>query len=157
MDHAPGTFLARQTRLLHADTTVEEAVHALKDSRVPALPVINDREHKTGIFGEREFMIALFPGYVGELRFTGFVPHSLDDVIAHRSSCRYRPVSEYMNRDPVEVSPDVSYVQVAEIFLHHRVLIVPVTVNHKVNGVITRADFFRELTDRFLVNQGPDA
>ena len=43
---------------------------------------------------------------------------------------------------------------VAEIFLHHRVLIVPVTEAGRVTGVITRSDFFRSVAERFLA-QGP--
>jgi CBS domain-containing protein len=39
---------------------------------------------------------------------------------------------------------------VAETFLHHRVLIVPVRQGGRVVGVITRSDFFAGLAARFL-------
>jgi CBS domain-containing protein len=39
---------------------------------------------------------------------------------------------------------------VAETFLHHRVLIIPITDDGRVTGVITRSDFFRALGERFL-------
>ena len=42
----------------------------------------------------------------------------------------------------------------AEIFLHHRVLIVPVTDGGRVVGVITRGDFFRSVAERFLGRAG---
>ena len=45
---------------------------------------------------------------------------------------------------------DFSDAEVAEIFLHHRVLLVPVIDEGKVVGVITRGDFFRSVADRFL-------
>jgi CBS domain-containing protein len=48
------------------------------------------------------------------------------------------------------VGSDFSDAQVAEIFLHHRVLIVPVGDDGRVVGVITRADFFRSVAERFL-------
>ena len=44
-----------------------------------------------------------------------------------------------MNTEHVDVGPDHSDTQVAEIFLHHRVLIVPVVDHGRVTGVITRA------------------
>jgi CBS domain-containing protein len=50
----------------------------------------------------------------------------------------------------VDVGSEYSDVQVAETFLHHRVLIVPVVEDGRVIGVITRADFFRHLAQRFL-------
>ena len=55
-----------------------------------------------------------------------------------------------MNTEHVDVDVAYSDVQVAEIFLHHRVLIVPVTEDGRVRGVITRADFFRWVAERFL-------
>ena len=57
-----------------------------------------------------------------------------------------------MNTEHVDVGPDFSDVGLAEIFLHHRVLIVPVTDDKRVVGVITRSDFFAAVADRFLAN-----
>jgi CBS domain-containing protein len=55
-----------------------------------------------------------------------------------------------MNTERVKVPADASDLQVAETFLHHRVLIVPVTDDAQVTGVITRSDFFAALAERFL-------
>jgi predicted transcriptional regulator len=69
-----------------------------------------------------------------------------------RQSCRAEPVSKYLNREHVDVGSDFSDVGLAEIFLHHRVLIVPVTQNKRVIGLITRSDFFAALAERFLAH-----
>ena len=61
---------------------------------------------------------------------------------------------EHLNTDHVEVSTDFSDTEGAETFLHHRVLILPVLDGKRVAGVITRADFFRALADRFLAGGG---
>jgi CBS domain-containing protein len=113
------------------------------------LPVV-DGQKLVGIFGEREFITALFPGYLKELNYAGFVPHSLDKALDKRQSCRVEPISQHMNTEHVEVGDDYSDAQLAENFLHHRVLIVPVVTEGRVTGVITRADFFRVLAERFL-------
>ena len=42
-----------------------------------------------------------------------------------------------MNTEHIDVGADFSDAQVAEIFLHHRVLIVPVVDERRVVGVIT--------------------
>jgi CBS domain-containing protein len=55
-----------------------------------------------------------------------------------------------MNTEHVDVEVDHSDAGVAETFLHHRVLIVPVTDGGRVVGVITRSDFFRALAQRFV-------
>jgi predicted transcriptional regulator len=54
-----------------------------------------------------------------------------------------------MTTDHVEVGPDHSDAQLAETFLHHRVLIVPIVEDGRVNGIVTRTGFFRALAQRF--------
>jgi CBS domain-containing protein len=146
--------LVRDAPLLRQDATVEDALRAVLESGLPALPVVDDRGQLAGIFGEREFMTALFPGYVGELRFAGFVRKGLDEALEKRATCRKELVSEHMNTEHIDVPEDASDVQVAETFLHHRVLIVPVRGDGGVKGVITRSDFFTGLAERFLAQSG---
>lgn len=136
--------------LLYVDDTVEAAVRRLVEVDLPALPVVDERERFKGVFGEREFMAALFPGYLGQLKGAAFLRHSLDEALEKRETCRVELVGEHMTTEHVEVSSDHSDLQVAEIFLHHRVLIVPVVDAGKVVHVISRHGFFRDLAERFL-------
>jgi CBS domain-containing protein len=142
--------LLRDAPVLRTRDRVEEAVRRLLDSGLPALPVADDDGHYRGIFGEREFMQALFPGYLGELQHAGFVPRSLEHALEKRSACRADPVERYINTEHIDVGTDFSDAQLAETFLHHRVLLVPVLDHTRVTGVITRADFFRALAERVL-------
>ncbi|HET8952519.1 MAG TPA: CBS domain-containing protein [Solirubrobacteraceae bacterium] len=142
--------LLRDAPLLHDGDTVEAAARALLATDLPALPVVDDREKLVGIFGEREFLGAVFPGYLKELKHAGFVRRSLDEVLEKRDEGRTEPVRMHMNTEHVHVDRDFSDLSVAEIFLHHRVLLVPVTEGGRVAGVITRADFFRSVAGRFL-------
>jgi len=142
--------LVRETPLLRTTDSVEQAIRQLLDSDLPALPAVDEHGRLRGIFGEREFMIALFPGYVGQLRYAGFLKRNLDEAIERRASCAVEPVERHLNTEHVDVDADYSDVGLAEIFLHHRVLIVPVTEHHRVVGVITRTDFFQRLAERFL-------
>ena len=59
--------LLRETPVVRADQTVAEAAQAVVDSDLPALPVVEGGK-LLGIFGEREFLGAVFPGYVKELK-----------------------------------------------------------------------------------------
>jgi len=145
--------LVRPSPLLRRDESVGTAVQKVLDSGLPALPVVDSHGRLVGIFGEREFMGALFPGYLKELKYAGFVPATLDDAIEKRAGCRNEPVAEYAHTEHIDVGPDFSDAQLAETFLHHRVLIIPVVAVHQVKGVVTRADFFRRLGERFLEHQ----
>ena len=142
--------LVRQAPLLQRDETVGAAVRHLLDSGLPALPVVDAKNRLVGIFGEREFMGALFPGYLKELKYAGFVPSTLDDAIEKRAACRDEPVGDYMHTEHIDVGTDFSDAQLAETFLHHRVIILPVIGDGGVKGVITRRDFFTRLAERFL-------
>ena len=142
--------LVRDTPVLTVSDSVEMAVRCLLDTDLPALPVADADGRYRGIFGEREFFAALFPGYLSELHSAGFVPRSLESALEKRAACRREAVAEYMNTEHVDVGPDFSDAQVAETFLHHHVLILPVVADGRVAGVILRGDFFRAVAERFL-------
>jgi CBS-domain-containing membrane protein len=143
--------LVRDSPILDAADSVETAVRRLLDSELPALPVAEAGERLCGIFGEREFFQALFPAYLDQLGGAGFVTRTLEASLEKRSACGADAVRDRMNTEHVEVGTDFSDAQVAEIFLHHRVLVLPVIdEDRRVTGVITRGDFFRAVTRRFL-------
>jgi CBS domain-containing protein len=142
--------LLRDAPSIRASDSVGDATRAVLDSGLPALPVVDDEERLVGIFGERELLGAVFPGYLKELKYAGFVKRSLEAALEKRRECRTDPVSGYMNTEHIDVGSDFSDAEVAETFLHHRVLVVPVVDDGKVVGVVTRSDFFRSVAERFL-------
>ena len=146
MTHLP----LEEAPALQHDEPVADAVRTLLASGLPALPVVDSDGLLVGLFGEREFMAALFPGYVSELHYAGFVPGRLDETLEKRAACAREPISQHMNTDHVAVGEDFSDVGLAEVFLHHRVLVVPVERDHRPVGIVTRTAFFRHLAERFL-------
>lgn len=147
-------LVRRDVPVLVHDTTVEAAVRALLESDLPALPVADRAGGYAGIFGEREFIGALFPRYVQSLGYAGFVPQSMEAVLDKRRGALGEPVLTYVNTEHVDVPENVSDVALAETFLHHRVLVVPITQDRRVRGVVTRADFFAQLAGRLLDEGG---
>ena len=145
--------LVREAPRVHRDDPVEKAVRTMLESDLPAVPVVEREGALAGVFGEREFMTALFPGYFGQLQSASFVRRSLDEALEKRS-CMGEAVAEHMFTEHVEVQSDASDSQIAETFLHHEVLVLPVCEDGRVVGVITRHDFFRSLADRVL-GDGP--
>ena len=140
----------REVLLLREDERLGAAVTELIDADVPALPVVDAAGKLCGIFGEREFIGALFPGYLTTLGYAGFVPRSLDAALEKRAACVDEPVGRHMNTEHIDVGEDFSDTQLAEIFLHHRVLIIPIVDAGRVTGIVTREDFFRALAQRLL-------
>ncbi len=62
-------------------------MHDLLDSGLPALPVVEPDGRLKGIFGEREFIAAFFPAYLGQLKYAGFVKNALEDALEKRQGC----------------------------------------------------------------------
>jgi len=134
---------------LSADELIADAARKVVDSGLPGLPAVESDGRFAGIFGEREFMTALFPGYFGELASAAMIKRTLDDAIERRESCRSEPIRKYLTTDHVMVADQYSDTQLAEIFLHHRVLVVPIARGGRIEAVVTRSDFFAELVDKF--------
>ncbi len=142
--------IRREVPALRADERLADAVTQLTEIDVPALPVVDARGKLLGIFGEREFIGALFPGYLKTLGYAGFIPRSLDQALEKRATCGDEPVGKHINTDHIDVGEDFSDTQLAEIFLHHRVLIIPIVDGGRVAGIVTREDFTRALAERLL-------
>jgi CBS domain-containing protein len=142
--------VVREVPLLRETALVRSAVEQLVATGQAALPVVDGQHRYAGVFGEREFMTALFPGYLKEISYAGFVPRALEEVFEKRGQCAEERIADHMLTEHVDVGPDHSDLQVAETFLHHRVLIVPVVDDRRVLGIITRSDFFRLLAEHFL-------
>jgi len=130
---------------LIADEPVGSAARKVIDADLPGFPVIEPDGSFAGIFGEREFMAALFPAYVGTLASARMVSRDIDETIDRRVGCRDEPIRDYLTTDHVLVEDDYSDTQLAELFLHHRVLIIPIAKEGRVHAVVTRNDFFRAL------------
>lgn len=142
---------------LRVDETIEAAARKVLAAGVPALPAVGEDQTFAGIFGEREFMAAAFPGYLRELGSARMVSRSLDEAIELRQACRDEPIEQYLTPDHIVVDADSSDTQLAEIFLHHDVLIVPILNGGHVRAVVTRGDFFRALVERLVGDGGVGA
>jgi CBS domain-containing protein len=139
----------REVDPLGADDRIGLAARRVIEAGVPALPAVERDGGFAGIFGEREFMRALFPGYVGELASAAMISRSVDEAIERRADCAELPIRHWLNTDRVLAEEDTSDTHLAEIFIHHRVAIVPIATAGRVHGLVARSDFFAELVARF--------
>lgn len=143
-----GRDLVREVPTIGADAPLLDAISTLVASELPALPVCDDAGRLVGVFGERDVITAILPGYVGELTSSAFLSAALDDALEQRVESLDEPVSRYMQTEHVEVQANFSYAQLAETFLHHRVSVIPVVEDRRVVGAVTRRDYVRALAGR---------
>lgn len=140
----------REVEPLSADDPVGSATRRVIESGLPGLPAVDEDGEFVGIFGEREFMKALFPGYMNELHSAAMVSRTIDETIERRTGCAEESIRDYLTTDHVVVEDDHSDTQLAELFLHHRVLVIPIATEGKVHAVVTRSDFFQALAARAI-------
>jgi CBS domain-containing protein len=132
----------REIEPLHVDDRIQVAAARVVEEGLPGLPAVDDKGKFAGIFGEREFMAALFPGYLGELSSSAMIRRTIDETIERREGCGQEPIRKYLTTDHVVVEDEYSDTQLAEIFLHHRVLVIPIATQGRVHALVTRHDFF---------------
>ena len=147
-----GQELIRDVPTLRDDAPVGTAIATLVEAGLPALPVCGADGKLVGVFGERNAITAVLPGYVGELSGAAFLSAALDEALERRVECVREPVSKYMSTEHVDVPANFSYAQLAETFLHHRVAVIPVVDGGRVTGAVTRRDYVRALAEKL-----PDA
>ncbi len=95
-------------------------------------------------------MTAFFPGYMKDLGSAAAISRTIDETIERRLGCAEEPIRGYLTTDHVLVEDEHSDTQLAELFLHHRVLIIPIATEGRVHAVVTRSDFFRALASRVI-------
>ena len=135
---------------LPADEPIGSATRKVIASGLPALPAVEADGEFAGLFGEREFMAAFFPGYMNTLSSAAMVRRTIDETIERRIGCAEEPIRDYLTTDHVVVEDDYSDTQIAELFLHHRVLVIPIATEGRIHAVVTRADFFKALAARVV-------
>ncbi|MDP2711464.1 MAG: CBS domain-containing protein [Solirubrobacteraceae bacterium] len=140
----------RDAPTIDVSDCVEHAVRVLVASGLPAVAVVDANDRSVGTFGERECLAAMLPGWVDLLSGAAFVPRDPQHPLALDQSCRAEPVAAYMNPEDVGAGPGCSDLQIAETFLHHPGLILPVVDRDGVRGVVTRSDFVHAVARRFL-------
>jgi hypothetical protein len=78
------------------------------------------------------------------------ISRSMDEAIDRRLECALESIEKYLTEDAVLVEDDYSDTQLAELFLHHRVLVIPIATEGRVHAVVTREDYFHALVGRFI-------
>ena len=117
--------MATELVTLHPDMEILRAAQLLINSDISGAPVLDHHGRLVGVLTERDFMkVALHAGYHGE-------PGGL--------------VGDYMNSNPVTVSPDDTILELAERFINAKYRRYPVLDGGRLVGLISRRDVMRAI------------
>jgi CBS domain-containing protein len=129
------------------ETTVAEALDVMVRSHLSGLPVIDDSGSLVGVVSEADFLRRWEIGTQGNdpSRFECFFfPGDAAEAYARSHA---RRVDEIMSADVVTIGQNADLAEAAALMEKKRIKRLPVVVDGKVVGIVTRADFVRLLAE----------
>lgn len=107
------------------DGDVLDAIHLLLEHQLPGAPVVDQRDAVVGYLSEKDCLkVALSASYHGQLGGR---------------------VKEFMNPSVLSVDAESSLIEAAELFLAHPYRCLPVALDGRLIGQLSRADILRAL------------
>ena len=115
--------------------TFEDALKLLHDSGLPAIAVLSEDGGVVGLFGAKEVLRGLFPGYLDELKHSAFIADDLPGLQQHLIEVSTEPVTEFM-AEPLVVDTDTSAIHIAEQLVHSDIRAIALTENGQFIGML---------------------
>ncbi len=131
-----GDLMSRRVVVAHCGDTLVSAIQKLIDAGVRHVPIVDDDHRLVGILSDRDVRTV-----VGDPREA--ILRGDDDPLAAVE------VDSVMTARPRSVSPDASVLELAELFVDHRIGAVPVvTSDDKLLGIISYVDVIGHFAGR---------
>lgn len=137
--------MASPVKTGNADMTVREVAKILSESRISALPIVDDAGKLTGLISEGDLIRRAEIGTQKQRSwwlslFTSNVQLAEDYSRAHA-----RKVKDLMTRDVIFVDPETSLSEIARLFERHHIKRVPVLKNGSLVGIVTRGNLVQAI------------
>jgi CBS-domain-containing membrane protein len=137
------------------DTPVTKIAEVLLANRISAVPVVNDKDILVGIVSEGDLIHRVEAGTERHRSWwlellTGKETLAHEFVMSHA-----RAAADVMTRPVVSVTPDTSLADVASLLEKHRIKRVPVAVNGKIVGIVSRANLIQALVSKTKAQEQP--
>ena len=127
------------------DTPVATIAEVLLANRISAVPVVNDKDVLVGIVSEGDLIHRV---EAGTERHRSWWLELLTgkEILAHEFVMSYgRKAADVMTRPVISVQPDTPLGDITALLEKHRIKRVPVVVNGKIAGIVSRANLVQAL------------
>jgi len=134
---------------VHPDDTVKQAAETLLANRISAVPVVDKNGVLVGVLSEGDLIRRAETGTEWRRSWwlellIGRAPLAAEYVRSHA-----RTVADVMTRDVITASPDTSLRRIAELLERNSIKRVPIVMNGKVIGIVSRANLVQALASRW--------
>jgi CBS domain-containing protein len=130
-------------------TTYEDAAFLLHKHRVSGMPVVDNGDVLVGIISEKDLFQALYPLYAEYIS----TPEAYTDQEKQEGeieNIRRQPVEKYMKRHVITVDANACVLNAGGLMLAHGIHRLPVTLNGKLVGIVTREDIYGTILTKHL-------
>ena len=137
--------MATSVITVRPDTPVAKIAEVLLANRISAVPVVNDKDVLVGIVSEGDLIHRV---EAGTERHRSWWLELLTgkEILAHEFvKSHARKAADVMTRNVVSVPPDAQLGDIASLLEKHRIKRVPVVVNGKITGIVSRANLVQAL------------
>lgn len=131
-----------------AADSVISGIEAVGKSACGCVAVLDDRRHLCATFGVIGCAEATLPGYLPVLDGARMIPESLNGVLLARSEVAGGCVADFADHREISIAADSSFLQLAHLFVTHRVPMIPVVESDDLVGVIPQERFLECLLVR---------
>ena len=127
------------------DTPVAKIAEVLLANRISAVPVVNEKEALVGIVSEGDLIHRVEAGTVRQRSWwlellTGREMLAHEFVMSHAGKA-----ADVMTRRVISVTPDTPLADIASLLEKNRIKRVPVVINGKLVGIVSRANLIQAL------------
>lgn len=126
-----------------AADSVVSGIEAVGRSACGCVAVLDDHRHLCATFGIVGCAEATLPGYLPVLDGAGMIPGSLNGALLARSEVAGGCVADFADHREISIGTDSSFLQLAHLFVTHRVPMVPVVESRDLVGVIPQERFLK--------------
>ena len=150
-----GHWMKQNVVSIHAKSTLREAAALLSEKRVGTLPVLDDSEMLIGITTMDDILKLFLPDFLSLIDDVDFVKDygafrelSPEDIKRADSLT----VGDILN-EGVSVESSSSLVRALAVMKDHSLTDLPVLVNNKLVGVVSKVDIGRAFLENYLKNK----
>ncbi|MGC8775845.1 MAG: HPP family protein [Minisyncoccia bacterium] len=126
------------------ETTYFEAAKLMYKNNFSGLPVIDSNQKLIGMLSEKDLFKALYPDYYEFIQNPeSYFNH--EEQEKRILEIKNNPISLYMSKKIISISPETSILAAGGIMLAHHVHRLPVLEKNKLLGIVTRKDIYKTI------------
>jgi CBS domain-containing protein len=131
------------------ETTYFEAAKLMYKNNFSGLPVIDSNGKLIGMLSEKDLFKALYPNYIEFIQNPeSYFNH--EEQEQKILEIRNTPISLYMSKKIISISPETSVLAAGGIMLAHHIHRLPVLEKNKLVGIVTREDIYKTILKNYL-------